>query len=293
MSREQPRRGGKRNPPQQRKALVGCMWVLVIISGMAMLAGFGVLGMIVGWLNSSSSSEPAEFAIPEQAASGSAGAYALRGADASWPLLDDGAQPPLPLDQVQRSNYYLVLDASGSMLDRRCSGNVTQIEAAVEALKRFVSDAPANANLGLAAFDRRGAHERVPLAADNRTDIRRQLDQIAAGGGTPLLTAITIGYRQLTLQAERQLGYGEYHLVVVTDGQPDPSNEDPSPLVNKLLAGTPITVHTIGFCLGSNHVLNQAGRTAYTAADSSAALSAGLEAVLAEAESFDLTGFAN
>jgi hypothetical protein len=58
-----------------------------------------------------------------------------------------------------------------------------------------------------------------------------------------------------------------------------------------MLAASPITLHTIGFCIGERHVLNQPGRTIYRAANDAAELRAGLQAVLAEAESFSVSSF--
>jgi hypothetical protein len=60
-----------------------------------------------------------------------------------------------------------------------------------------------------------------------------------------------------------------------------------------MLAETPIVVHTIGFCIGEDHVLNQPGRTFYLAADSREDLERGLDSVLAEAPSFDVAAFSD
>jgi uncharacterized protein with von Willebrand factor type A (vWA) domain len=211
--------------------------------------------------------------------------------DDSWPPLGADAPQPGPRGADTSSNYYIVLDASGSMRETECSGGKRKIEAAVTALGRFVAAVPPTANLGLLVFDDDGVTERVPLGRDNRDGLRNALRDVRAAGGTPLRTAIGQGYAQLTTQALRQLGYGEYHLVVVTDGKPDPSDEDPTPVVDELLAKTPVVLHTIGFCIGTDHVLNQQGRSYYVAADSPDELLAGLTAVLAEAPKFDAASF--
>jgi hypothetical protein len=102
--------------------------------------------------------------------------------------------------------------------------------------------------------------------------------------------AISAGYAQLEQQAMRQLGYGRYVLVVVTDGQANPGH-DPTEKVRWMLNNTPIELHTIGFCIGTDHSLNMPGRTVYKAADNPAALRQGLADVLAEAEAFDVSTF--
>jgi hypothetical protein len=60
-----------------------------------------------------------------------------------------------------------------------------------------------------------------------------------------------------------------------------------------MLAESPVVLHTIGFCIGEAHALNQPGRTYYRAADDPGALRRGLDEVLAESPVFDLTEFHN
>ncbi len=225
---------------------------------------------------------------------GAASQYALDAQRVDWPPLDDGTIGETTTSThaaVNTTNYYVVLDGSGSMLSKRCGGGSTKIEAAVTAVKHFFVSVPAEANIGLAAFDRNSISERVPLGVDNREALRAALDKISAGSDTPLLSSIKIGYEKLTAQARTQLGYGEYHLVVVTDGQPDPDNEDPKPIVRKILEQSPVVLHTIGFCIDSNHVLNQPKKTFYASATDPAELAKSLQAVLAEAPAFDATKF--
>jgi hypothetical protein len=216
--------------------------------------------------------------------------YALDVRRATWPPLDEGAAPT-PSAVLTAVNYYVVLDGSGSMLSKRCGGGTTKIAAAVDAVKHFFSTVPADANVGLAAFDRRAVSERVPLGVGNRDALFDALERIHAGSDTPLLSSMKIGYAKLTAQARAQLGYGEYHLVVVTDGEPDPEKEDPTPIVREILSQSPVVLHTIGFCIDSNHVLNQPNRTFYASATNPEELANSLRAVLAEAPAFDATKF--
>jgi Mg-chelatase subunit ChlD len=207
---------------------------------------------------------------------------------ATWPPLEEGSATASALPTI---NYYLVLDASGSMLSHKCGGGTSKIDAALAAVKHFIAAVPADTNVGLAAFDRRAISERVPLGVGNRDSLYAALKNIVAGSDTPLRSSIKIGYDKLTAQARTQLGYGEYHLVVVTDGNPDPPNEDPTTTVNEILAKSPVVLHTIGFCIDSNHVLNQPNRTYYASATNPEELQAGLQAVMAEAPTFDAAQF--
>jgi uncharacterized protein with von Willebrand factor type A (vWA) domain len=187
-------------------------------------------------------------------------------------------------------NYYVVFDGSGSMNEEGCSGSQKKIVAAKAALASFAASLPAQANLGLQVFDARGVRERLPLGTGNRQEFTRLVNEVRANAGTPLRDAVSQAYAKLVDQGAKQLGYGEYHLVIVTDGAAD-AGQDPTPIVNQLLAESPVVVQTIGFCIGSDHSLNQAGRTIYRAADNAAELRQGLADVLAEAPQFAVTQF--
>jgi Ca-activated chloride channel family protein len=76
---------------------------------------------------------------------------------------------------------------------------------------------------------------------------------------------------------------------VITDGEA--SHEDPRDIVNQLIAESPVVLHTIGFCIGAEHSLNQPGRTVYQSADNPQELAQGLAEVLAEAPAFDVKKF--
>lgn len=204
--------------------------------------------------------------------------------------------PPAPQGDVKlaenllAANYYVVFDGSGSMLDSQCSGRQTKLAAAKDALKEFAASVPTDANLGLLAFTDGRIHELTPLAPGNRRQFAEAAQAVAASGDTPLKDAVSAGYARLEAQAVRQLGYGRYVLVVVTDGYASPGQE-PAAKVSWMLERTPVELHTIGFCIGENHSLNMPGRTVYKAADNPAALRQGLADVLAEAETFDAAAF--
>jgi Ca-activated chloride channel homolog len=207
----------------------------------------------------------------------------------AWPPVEEGVVAAA----APTANYYIVLDGSGSMMERECTGsdNTRKIEVAIDSVRRFVAAIPADANVGLAVFDRRDLSERVRIGDGNRGEISQALTRVRAGAGTPLKSAVRLGFERLTAQASAQLGYGEYHLVVVTDGRPDREDEDPTSVVSDILSTSPVVLHTVGFCIDENHVLNQPGRTYYTAASNPDELQRGLQAVLAEAPSFDSTKF--
>ncbi len=208
----------------------------------------------------------------------------------AWPAELPADATVEPLERRSAKNYYIVFDGSGSMESMECADNQKKITVAKKAVQEFAAKIPNDANIGLAVFDGQGLSERLPLGTENRPQFFSQIDGISANGGTPLKSAVSLASKKLAQQAARQMGYGEYHLVIVTDGDPS-EGEDPRPAVEALLANSPTLLHTIGFCIGENHALNQKGRVFYVSATSPEELRQGLTEVLAEATSFNLDGF--
>lgn len=208
----------------------------------------------------------------------------------NWPFSGNNEDVPLLDSDLNRKNYLLIFDGSGSMKEKKCSGTLTKAEAARDAVKEWSVSVAENANLGLIAFDERGLSLRLPLGVGNRDLFRQQVQAVVPNYKTPLTASLDHAYQLLTAQALRQLGYGEYTIVVVTDGVAN----DPNALanrVNRILSESPVMINTIGFCIAADHSLNQPGKTFYTAANDPAALRQGLQAVLAESESFDISAF--
>jgi hypothetical protein len=188
-------------------------------------------------------------------------------------------------------NYYLVLDASGSMMDDSCeTGNSNKMASAIDALSHFTAQLPQDANFGLAVFLDGELQELLPLGKNNRNDVVELVSRIVPNGGTPLDHAVDFGYQKLLAQGKRQQGYGEYNLVIVTDGLAS-SGHDPQRAVTLMLSEAPVALHTIGFCIEENHSLNQTGLTVYRSANDPESLKQGLVEVLAESPEFDLSSF--
>ena len=183
-----------------------------------------------------------------------------------------------------RRNFYVVLDGSGSMNEHRCAGSSTKIDVAKKALIAFERSLKASDNIGLVVFDHAGVSQRVVLGTNNRSDFENRINEVRADNGTPLYECVRFAFDQLEAQRAKQLGYGEYHIVVVTDGEANGEAE------NGLIARinkTPVVIHTIGFCIDEGHSLNQPGKTYYTDARSPEDVQKGLKAVTAESEKFD------
>ncbi|MCZ4311404.1 VWA domain-containing protein [Vibrio pomeroyi] len=214
--------------------------------------------------------------------------YGMRGADRSWP-----GEPDNSLDLADNNstrNYYVVFDGSGSMNDDQCGDGRSRIDAAKGSIKKFFNAIPADSNVGLFVFDNNGSREVSPLKAVNVGSLTKMIDQVRAGDGTPLGYSLAVAYKSLLEQGQKQQGYGDYNIVVVTDGAAGDQKlmEDS---VSYITTNSPVSIHTIGFCLGNGHTLNQQGVVNYKSATNSAELVSGLQSVLAEAESFDTSSF--
>jgi len=202
--------------------------------------------------------------------------------------------PPEPDQNIElannklASNYYIVFDGSGSMAEAEC-GTGSKIDSAKKAVKDFVTSLPADANIALLVFDNFDFSERVPFHVKKRSTLISQIDAVYAGEGTPLSKSLEKAYLAIKLQAQKQQGYGEYHLIVITDGES--GDGDPGKNAKFIADVSTIQMHVIGFCVGDDHSLNIKGVTNYSTAQNPAELKKGLQKVLAESKEFDIKSF--
>jgi Mg-chelatase subunit ChlD len=197
-----------------------------------------------------------------------------------------GAVDRIPLDDVVGGevslarNFYIVFDASGSM-----GGD--KIVQAKQAMETVIGTLPEDYNLGLYIFDGSGSSERVPLGPNNHQRVRSAIRSVQANGTTPLGTAVQSGVQRLVEQYKQQLGYGEFRLIVVTDGEADQGNTPDRAAREAQRLGIPI--YTIGFQV-RGHSLQQYS-VFFTTANDTAELQRGLGQVFGELESFDPASF--
>lgn len=169
----------------------------------------------------------------------------------------EGSPQPAPVAKAPvisgeislNKNFYLILDDSGSMGERAYCGTFNnKIEAAKWAISEFATKVvSSDVNLGLYALNR---GELYPIGK-NRDAIVEKIKTINASNGTPLNYAIARATDALVNQRSKQLGYGEYYIVVATDG--DGTDGDVNDSVNYATSnGIPII--TIGFGI-KNHPL--------------------------------------
>jgi uncharacterized protein YegL len=203
----------------------------------------------------------------------------------TWPFLGaDDSKVELSASLTAK-NFILVFDGSGSMADRKCSGWRSKMDVAKSAVTEWFKSVPKDANIGLVTFHRGGRKSYPLVSAKESGRLLQVIQEAQPGGDTPLDWAVASAYDMLTAQGKKQLGYGEYFVVVLTDGlATNPKRLET--VVKQLLGESPIIIHTIGFCIEGNHTLNQPKRTVYRNANDPEQLRRGLQEVLAEEEKF-------
>lgn len=212
------------------------------------------------------------------------------GEETDTAMVDPAAPASEPVQLAENllaTNYLILLDNSGSMDSAECSNGRDKFSVAKEAIVSFVEALPRDSNVALMDFGHRGGNLLLPFASVEtvRAEIAAAMPGRTGGQGTPLKQSLWDATDYMSKQAERQLWYGTYRLVIVTDGAS--GDGDPGSLAMEVVEKKPIEIHAIGFCLGEGHSLELPGYTAYYSAMDPASLGAALESVKAEVESFD------
>jgi Ca-activated chloride channel homolog len=255
--------------------------------GIVLLLGTGMVGFMIACSDSGSStgsSPAAAKPVEKKAVSVETQWIELKPMDIKIPEGIEGEA------QLTR-NIYFIMDGSGSMNEptsRNCGGDQrfpSKMAGARWAIKKFLENVPDDVNIGLYLFDLNGRRQVIPLGTSNREAFITAVDAIEAGGQTPLAQALRYGTDRLVEQYRKQLGYGEFRLVAVTDGIAD---DIPAAALYAAQYGMPI--YAIGLCIQADHPLRHFA-VSYRAADNFEDLQKGLEDTLAELPSFDVTEF--
>lgn len=188
-------------------------------------------------------------------------------------------------------NFYFLFDVSGSMSET-CDGS-PKIEGAKQAIYTFLEKVPDNVNIGLLLFgvrsDEYGIKEVVPIGSNNKDKFKEEIAGVYPDGGTPLSNAVYYGTYQLVERYKQQLGYGEFRLIVITDGIASYPDKFAETLKDSRKYPF-IAIYGIGLCMDANHILKSYALK-YTDADNYTELGKALEETVAELEDFDLTTF--
>jgi len=212
---------------------------------------------------------------PQQAQNAPQAVPQAQPADPSQP-----AAPAAPAGEVALTrNFYFVFDGSGSM-------GGSKLADAKTAVKEFLKNVPDDVHLGLYVFDYYNEGEVLALGPNNRAQFLQEIDKVYADRGTPLGGAIKKGVESLVAQREKQLQYGEYRLIVITDGEATDYLETGTDAASKNL----IPIYTIGFHIGERHALRKHS-VSYRAANDIQQLRKALEEAAAELDVFDPQSF--
>ncbi|MDE0316262.1 MAG: VWA domain-containing protein [Candidatus Poribacteria bacterium] len=183
---------------------------------------------------------------------------------------------------VHTDNIVIILDASGSMQDKfRADETRSKMDAAKEALKEVLAKVPDGTNIGLLVFSGRNIRDEwvYPLGPKDTARIIAAIDLPQPEGGTPLGRYMRIGANRLLEQREKQYNYGNYRLLIVTDGeaQDQAKIEQYTPeILNRQ-----IRVDVIGVDMKTDHKL-ATDADSYRRADNPGELVAAVSQILAE-----------
>jgi uncharacterized protein YegL len=203
------------------------------------------------------------------------------------PLTYDDASGQIDL----RTNFYFIFDQSGSMRES-CSGK-EKIEGAKSSINKFIGNIPEDVNIALMVVgcdNNTEIAELLPLALATPEQKKKFSDQIATlkpTGGTPLVGAIKIATDKMVAQKKKQLGYGEYRIVVVSDGEATDADLDDAAIYATQYT---IGIYSIGLCMNSSHPLKEFSVKYYDANDYDQ-LNKALESVTSETEMFDVANY--
>lgn len=185
-------------------------------------------------------------------------------------------------DDIHKDNIVVILDASGSMQDK-FSGDRTKskMEAAKAALQEVLAKVPDDTWIGLLVFS--GANIRnewvYPLGEKDTQKLIAAINLPQPGGGTPLGKYIRIGANRLLEERAKQYNYGNYRLLIVTDGEA--SDAAQVEYYTPEILNRQIRVDVIGVDMKTDHMLAKVVDS-YRRADNPGELVAAVSEILAE-----------
>ena len=187
------------------------------------------------------------------------------------------------------SNFYFLFDMSGSM-DEECSGK-KKIDGAKDAVTRFMKNIPDDVNIGLMLFGTRstyGYDEALPIGPGNKEEFMKIINSLEPTGKTPLGEALLASVDKIVEQYKKQLGYGIYRIIIITDGEQ--TGIDLKQPCNYLAQHGFIGLYSIGLCMKSSHTLKKYSLS-YRDANNYEELEQALVEATAESDVFDANLF--
>jgi uncharacterized protein YegL len=180
-------------------------------------------------------------------------------------------------------NVVVVVDDSGSMADRMRHEKVRKIDAAKQALSVVLDRLPRSANVGVLALNDGWI---LPLQNSDRSQVKQRVNQLRARGGTPLGTRMKEAADELLTKRAKEM-YGDYRLLVVTDGEA--SDQAVLDFVLPDIMSRGLLVDVIGVDMKSEHSLATLVHS-YRRADDPESLKEAIAKSLAESDEADVVG---
>ena len=180
------------------------------------------------------------------------------------------------------STVVVLLDDSGSMRQemRTGSGREPRMSVAQAALTKVIQQLPDQTTLGILLMN--GARSEngwlVRLGPLDRKAALSRLAQVRADGGTPLGQSMMTAMDEL-LSMRSKLPYGDYRLLVVTDGEASDANMLQRYLPDMVARG--ISIDAIGVDMRADHTLAQSAHS-YRKANDAASFEQALTEIFAE-----------
>lgn len=185
-------------------------------------------------------------------------------------------------DDIHKDNIVVILDASGSMNDK-FSGDRTKskMEAAKEALQEVLAKVPDDTQIGLLVLSGANVPNEwvYPLGLKDTQKLITAIHLPQPSGNTPLGKYIRIGGNRLLQQREKQYNYGNYRLLVVTDGEA--SDTEKVKYYTPEILNRQIRIDVIGVDMQTDHMLANVVDS-YRKADNPGELVAAVSQILAE-----------
>ncbi len=174
---------------------------------------------------------------------------------------------------VYADNLVVIIDCSGSMQGQK-------LKEAKTALREVLNSIPRSVHIGLLAF---GGSQGWQFNLGPRDDsyLNLAIDKLQADGNTPLGEYMKYGADRLLQQKETQLGYGNYRLLIITDGEAS----DPKAVEKYTpeIMARGISVDVIGVYMNKAHSLATKVHS-YREARDAATLKKAIKEVVAEIE---------
>ena len=182
-------------------------------------------------------------------------------------------------------NVVVVLDDSGSMRDRmrKAGRRIRKMDAAKEALVTVLQQLPDDAKVGVVLLNGRIQKQPwlIELGPVDIQSTRQAISQVRANGATPLGQFMKVAADAL-LDLRSKEHYGNYRLLIVTDGEAGDGHLVESYLPDIMARG--MTVDVIGVDMESDHSLATKVHS-YRRADNPESLTQAIREVFAETTS--------